>query len=157
MYHIFLFLHIMGAIAAFGPSFTFPIIGKMMKKNPEHRLFALETMEVIHYRLIFPVSLTLVVSGAGLMWVTGTDIFRPWLLASVIIFALAFAVSFTVQAPAVAKMIEVGRAATSPGPGAQAMPRPDLSKVLWRARIGRHILTVFLFATVALMIWQPGD
>jgi hypothetical protein len=37
---IFLFLHVMGAIVAFGPTYSFPIIGKMAGEEPQHANFA---------------------------------------------------------------------------------------------------------------------
>ena len=38
---ILLFLHIGGAIVAFGPTFAFPILGPMAGKEPQHANFAL--------------------------------------------------------------------------------------------------------------------
>jgi uncharacterized membrane protein len=155
MYRVFLYLHIMGAIVAFGPSFTFPLIGFMMRQEPEHRLFALRTIEVIHHRLIVPVSLTMLVSGGGLAVVTGTSPFTPWLLASLAIYALAFYVGLRIQGPAVARMIELGSRPPE-GSGGRAVVAPEVRVLLQRSKLGRHILTVSLFTIVALMVWRPG-
>ena len=42
-----LFLHILGAIAGFGPSFAFPIVGAMGGKEREHGNFATRVSETI--------------------------------------------------------------------------------------------------------------
>lgn len=38
---LFLFLHVGGAILGFGPTYTFPFIGAMAGKEPQHVNFAL--------------------------------------------------------------------------------------------------------------------
>jgi hypothetical protein len=51
---IFLFLHVMGAIAAFGPSFALPIIASQSRKMPSGALFGLKLADLIERRLIIP-------------------------------------------------------------------------------------------------------
>jgi len=51
-----LFLHILGAIAGFGPSFAFPIVGAMGGKEREHGNFATRVSEAISGRLVWALS-----------------------------------------------------------------------------------------------------
>ena len=48
------FLHVIGAIAGFGPSFAFPIIGAMGGAEREHGNFATRISETISGRLVYP-------------------------------------------------------------------------------------------------------
>jgi uncharacterized membrane protein len=156
MYRFFLYLHIMGAVIAFGPTFTFPLIGRVMSKERQHANFALRMIEVIHLRLILPMSLTMLVSGAGLMYATKTSLMTPWLLASLTIYGLAFVVSLFIQMPTVSRLIELSAQPISAGPGAAAAPNPELKMLVRRSKRGRHFLTASLFVIVALMVWRPG-
>ena len=44
---IFLFLHVLGAIAAFGPSFVFPIIARQSRQMPTMAMFGLKLTDTI--------------------------------------------------------------------------------------------------------------
>lgn len=160
MYSVCLYLHIMGAIAAFGPSFTFPVISGLIKREPQYRNFALRAIHAIHFRLMFPVTLTLLVSGGGLIYFAHVDLTEPWLLTSLALFFLALGVGLFVQGPAMHRLIELSAAPLSDGPGAAtAIPaevKQELRGLSRRTRIGRYILTISLFSIAALMIWRPG-
>ena len=54
---IFLVLHVGGAIFAFGPTLTFPLIGSMGGKEPMHTNFSLRVSELIAKRLVIPLAL----------------------------------------------------------------------------------------------------
>ena len=46
-----LFLHVLGAVVAFGPTFAFRFIGGMGGKEPQHSNFATRVSETIAMRL----------------------------------------------------------------------------------------------------------
>ena len=51
---LFLILHIMAAIVAFGPTFAFPLMGGMIATNPAWALPISEAMERIEARITLP-------------------------------------------------------------------------------------------------------
>ena len=64
---IFLFLHVMGAIAAFGPSFVLPVIASQSRRMPSGALFGLKLTDTVERRLIIPLGLFQAVTGIGLI------------------------------------------------------------------------------------------
>ena len=86
---IFLFLHVMGAIVAFGPNYSFPIIGAMAGKEPQHANFASRVNEAITNQRIIPLAIFQGITGLVLIWLTGmkprmplTSTVRPPLFVS---------------------------------------------------------------------------
>jgi len=121
---IFLTIHILTAIVAFGPSFAFPLISSFAAKEPQHGLFAIRLIDLIERRMILPAALTMPVSGALLVWSEGIDLLGThWLLAAITLYVVAITFAFTVQLRTVDRMIETaGRMGapaprTKPGPG----------------------------------------
>src|SRR5437016_1599044 len=68
LFSLFLFLHVISAIIAFGPTFTFALIGAAGAKEPQHGNFGLRLAETITDRVVIPVALTMPVTGVLLIW-----------------------------------------------------------------------------------------
>ena len=64
---ILLFQHVGGAIIAFGPTFTFPLIGAMGGREPQHVNFALRLAEAIEMRFVLPLAVFQGVTGVLLI------------------------------------------------------------------------------------------
>ena len=156
-WHAFwLFLHIYAAIIAFGPTFVFPLVGPMLEKNPQHALFGFRIFEVIENRLVVPVALTMPISGVGLIATTDISILHtPWLLAGVILYAIALGIALLNQVPATAHAIGILEGAHA-GEGGGEGPPAGLQTQVNRARIGGMILALLLITIVILMVTKPG-
>jgi hypothetical protein len=63
---IFLFLHVMGAIVAFGPVFSFPIIGRMGGAEPQHANFATRVSDTISKERVLPLAIFQGITGVAL-------------------------------------------------------------------------------------------
>lgn len=156
---ILLFLHVGGAIVAFGPSFTFPIIGAMGGREREHVNFALRLQELIGSRLVLPLALFQGVTGVLLIWRTGRDVFgTAWLGLAILLYLLAISTALLVSLPTVRRLI----AATSgpppaPPPGAPppAEPPPHLAALVRRARMAGFFQLGLILAIVFLMVVKP--
>lgn len=156
---ILLFLHVGGAIVAFGPSFTFPIIGAMGGREREHVNFALRLQESIGSRLVLPLALFQGVTGVLLIWRTGRDVFgTAWLGLAILLYLLAISTALLVSLPTVRRLI----AATSgpppaPPPGAPppAGPPPHLAALVRRARMAGFFQLGLILAIVFLMVVKP--
>jgi uncharacterized membrane protein len=150
-----LFLHVLGAIAGFGPSFVFPIVGAMGGKEREHGNFATRVSETISSRLVYPIGITLPITGALLILVTGRDLSARtnwWLGLAIVIYVIAYGYSFFVQRTYVERVIELTSA--PPPPGATGPP-PELPGLVKRIQQGGMGLTVGLLVIIFLMVVKP--
>jgi predicted integral membrane protein DUF2269 len=151
-----LFLHIVGAIAGFGPSFTFPIIGAMGGAEREHGNFATRVSETISGRLIYPIGITLPITGALMILVLGLDLTAKsnwWLDVAIVLYVIAYGFSFFSQRKTVERVIELTSA--PPPPGASGPP-PELPGLIKRIQRGGMLLTVLLLSIIFLMVVKPG-
>jgi uncharacterized membrane protein len=150
-----LFLHVLGAIAAFGPSFTFPIIGSMGGKEPQHGNFATRVSETISGRLVYPIGITLPITGALIILVRGIDLSSPayyWLGIAIVLYIIAYGYSFFVQRKTVERVIEI---TSGPPPAGATGPPPELPGLVKRIQRGGMVLTVLLLAIIFLMVVKP--
>src|SRR5687768_5591227 len=99
---LLLFLHIGGAILAFGPTFTFPILGPMAGKEPQHVNFALRFQRAVATRLIVPLALFQGVTGLLLIWKANWNLFTTyWLLAGIVLYVMALVLSIGYGLPTI--------------------------------------------------------
>src|ERR1044071_2781373 len=99
---IFLFLHIGGAIAAFGPTIASGFIGPMAGAEPMHGNFALRIIAHVTERVVEPGAVFVFLMGIGLIWSKGWNPFTTlWLAIAIILFLITLSVSVFVQLPTV--------------------------------------------------------
>ena len=151
---IFLFLHVMGAIIAFGPAFSaFPIIGSMAGKEPQHANFAARINEQITKTRVVPLAIFQGVTGLVLIYLTGLNPFSQlWLGLGIILYVIALTYALAVQAPTGRRIVELTSA--PPPPGATG-PSPELMAAVKRAQQGGMILGILILAIVILMVTKP--
>lgn len=154
---LWLTLHILAAIAAFGPTFAYGIIGARGGKDPRHALFATETIEAIANRLTYPIGLVVLVTG--ILMIFSADISlgdNPWLWIALILYVITYLFSFLVQRPAGLAMIAEMKKMTGPPPEGASGPPPQLARLVKRTQLGGMFLTLMLVVIVVLMVWKPG-
>jgi uncharacterized membrane protein len=151
---IFLFLHVMGAIIAFGPAFSaFPIIGSMAGKEPQHANFAARINEAITKTRVIPLAIFQGVTGLVLIYLTGLNPFSQlWLGLGIVLYVIALTYALAVQAPTGRRIVELTSA--PPPPGATG-PSPELMAAVKRAQQGGMILGILILAIVILMVTKP--
>ena len=150
-----LFLHVLGAIVAFGPTFSFAIIGAAGGAEPQHANFATRATHLVSSRLVYPIGITLPITGALMMGVRQINpLDRPywWLLVAIVVYIVAYGYSFFVQRKIVERVIELSSA--PPPPGASGPP-PELMALVKRIQRGGMMLGVLLIAIVFLMVVKP--
>ena len=154
---IFLFLHVMGAIAAFGPSFALPIIARQARAMPSGALFGLKVTDLIERRLIIPLGLFQAVTGIGLIWTVGFDLTAThWLAAGIVLYVIAIVFAILVQARTIESMIHLVESAPPPAPGTPPGPPPPAFLALAaRAQNGGIFLSVMLVLIVFFMAIKP--
>ena len=151
---VFLFLHVIGAIIAFGPTFSaFPVIGAMAGKEPQHANFAARVNGRIFQVRVLPLAIFQGVTGLVLIFLTGMNPFSQlWLGLGIVLYVIAISYALLVQAPTGRRIAEL--TATPPPPGASGPP-PELMAAVKRSRQGSMALQLLLVLIVILMVTKP--
>ena len=149
-----LFLHVLGAIVAFGPTFAIPIIGAMGGKEPQYANFATRVSATITDRFVIPLGIFQGVTGALLIWISGRDLFASvWLLIAIVLYVFTLAFALTVQRRHVHRIIELSSA--PPPPDAKGPP-PGLAEEVRAVQRGGALLTALIVIIVFLMVVKPS-
>ncbi len=150
-----LFLHVLGAVVAFGPTFAFSFIGAAGGAEPQHANFATRVSHTISSKLVYPIGLTLPITGLAMMAVRGINPFERaywWLAVAIVLYLIAYGYSFIVQRKYVERVIELSSA--PPPPGATGPP-PELVELVGKIQRGGMMLGVLLVIIIFLMVVKP--
>ena len=160
MFQLFLFLHVMGAIAVFGPSFAFPFIAAQVRKTPQHGHFAAVVSDIIERRLIIPGAIVQGITGVGLFLIAGRDLSSRanwWLGIAIVLYLIAILFAIFVQAKNAENMVHL-TANMPPGPppaGAPAGPPPEIAATGKALAQGGQLLSILIVLIVLLMVVKP--
>jgi uncharacterized membrane protein len=151
---IFLFLHVMGAIIAFGPTFSvYPIAATMGRAEPQHLNFVARVNGAIFQTRAVPLAIFQGITGLALVWLTGFNPFSQlWLGVGIVLYLIALGYALGVQAPTGRRIAEL--TAQPPPPGASGPP-PELLAAAKRSKQGSLFLQILLVVIVILMVTKP--
>ena len=156
---LLLFLHIGGAIVAFGPTFTFPILGPIAGREPPHVNFALRFQKRVATTLVVPLALFQGVTGVALIWKSGWNVLAVnWLSVSIVLYLIALGVAIGIGLPTMNKLIDATSAPPPPPPaGSQppSGPPPHIASLVARGRRAGLAQTALIVAIVFLMVTKP--
>ena len=155
----FLFAHVLGAIIAFGPTFSFAIIGRLGAQEREHAGFATRLSYALSRVQVTPFAILQGITGVGLVVTGNIDVLKvPWLTISIVLYLVALGYAMFVQGPTVKRII----AMTTPpagGPPAGGPPAggppPELMGLVRRVQRGGLLLMALVTTIVALMVLKP--
>ncbi|HWN80501.1 MAG TPA: DUF2269 family protein [Candidatus Udaeobacter sp.] len=151
---LFLYLHIGGAIVAFGPTIAFPIIGARAAKEPMHGNFALRVTEFLTERVVEPGAIFVFLMGVGLIITRGYNLVEDlWVTVAIVLFIITLSFSYFVQLRTVREMIAMTN--QPPPPDAPPGPPPGFPQLSTRAARGGAFMTLLLFTILALMVVKP--
>ena len=152
MLQLWLFLHILGAIVAFGFGFYAPVFGMMAAKEPQHGNWYMRTAKRLSNVVLVPVAISMFITGTLLVVETGgmRRFEELWLALALILYVISLLIVFLAQRPALNKII----ALTSQPPGPEGPP-PELAENIRKMQLYGGILLVLTIAIVALMVWKP--
>jgi hypothetical protein len=146
----FLFLHVMGAILAFGPTFAFSVMGAMAGKEPQHANFSARQVAAISNRLVYPLAIFLLIIALQI-----EPQKQAWLTAGIVLYLIAIVYALTVQRNALHHLIEL--TSTPPPPGTPpGPPPPELLATVKRIQRGGIFLGLLIVTIVFLMVAKPG-
>jgi uncharacterized membrane protein len=151
---VFLFLHVMGAIVAFGPTFSvYPIAAAMGRKEPQHLNFVARLNGLIFQTRAAPLAIFQGVTGLALIWLTGFNPFTElWLGLGILLYLIALGYALGVQAPTGRRIAEL---TASPPPPGSSGPPPELIAAAKRSKQGSLFLQMLLVVIVVLMVTKP--
>jgi uncharacterized membrane protein len=156
-----IFLHIFGAILAFGPGYSFMILGPMAGAEPQHAGFAIRFQRRVSVRMILPLALFQGVTGLLLVWKTGINLFTTlWLLVAIVLYVIALAVSIGVGLPTLNRLVALTSAPppqAQPGaaPPARTGPPPEVAALVRRGRLVGITQSILVVLIVFLMVTKP--
>lgn len=161
LFTLLLFAHILGAIIAFGPTFSSPIIGRMGAQDRAHSNFAMRVSHELARVQILPLAIVQGLTGLGLIVVGNVDLAKAtWLLVAIALYLFAIGYAIFVQTPLANRII----AMTTPPAGAPAGPPagppaggppPELMGMIKRIKRGGMLLIVLVVSIVFLMVTKP--
>jgi hypothetical protein len=159
LFSLLLFAHVLGAIIAFGPTFSGPIIGRMGAQARAHGNFAMRVSRELARVQILPLALVQGLTGLGLIFTGNIDVMKAtWLLVAIVLYLIAIGFAIFVQTPRAIRII----AMTTPPPGAPAAsgppaggPPPALVGEITKVKRGGMLLIVLVTAIVFLMVVKP--
>jgi uncharacterized membrane protein len=154
LFTILLFLHVLGAIVAFGPGFASMVVGPMAAKEPQYANFYARTQVAAGRKLVTPVSITLAITGIAMIVTRGWPVLtggKHWLEAGILLYVVAVVVAMAVLAPAGRRLVELTSQPPAPGTG----PSPELRSSASRVRTGGLFLSLLVVAITFLMIVKP--
>ncbi|MBI2763854.1 MAG: DUF2269 family protein [Chloroflexi bacterium] len=156
-----LWLHIFGAVVAFGPTFAFPLIGGMGGKEPMHANFATRISEKIEKGITIPLAIVQGITGVGLLLASGrnlTDSTNYWLDLAIVLYAIALTLAIFVQTPRIELVVQMTSSPPPPpAPGATPSgPPPALLAAVKAVQQGGMLLTVLVVVIIFLMVMKPG-
>jgi uncharacterized membrane protein len=147
-----LVIHILGAIAIFGVTFSFPFIGALAKKEGAPVAWALKLSDFIETKWVNPLALTIQpASGALLIVHNHFDPFKAqhrWLAAGIIIYIVAMFYAIFIQG-------RIGKKALHMAEANQF--GPEFGALMKKLQMGGQFLTVLLITIVILMVTKPGS
>ena len=175
LFSLFLFLHIGAAIIAFGPTFTFPVIGGMGARDPMHANFAVRVTEALEDKFVLPFAISMPFTGVGLIYfghINLADRSGWWLSLGIVLYVIALYIAVFVQRPTVQHMVKItaggpppgagpagsaglGGAAGGPGSGRPAGPPPEVVATARKIQRNGGILGLLIVLIVLLMIVRP--
>lgn len=151
-----LFLHVLGAIVAFGPTFAYSVTAGMGAKEPQHSLFGLRVNAAIGDKIVYPLAAVQGITGVLLIVAAGWNLTAPggrWLITSIVLYVIALGFATAVQRKRVHTLIDLLSNRPKDAP-AGPPPAPALA-LIKSIQQGGIILTVLIVAIILLMVLKP--
>lgn len=161
LFPVLLFAHVLGAIIAFGPTFSFPIIGAMGGREGMHGNFATRVSERIAMIQVEPLAVLQGITGLSLIYFGNIDLFKStWLLIAIPLYLIALSYALFVQNPAVKKVVAMTGGVPAPGAQPPAPPAgppaggppPELMAAVTKVQRGGMLLASLIVVIVFLMV-----
>ena len=158
---VFLFLHVLGAIASFGPTLTYGLwASRAARAGPQVRTFVIESTTWVDNHLATPAFVLQAVTGIALVLLQERDFFdTAWLLMGVGLYVVAFLLAVIALVPATRRQraASVALDANPQDPEARsAFERASASTRTFGIVLGVLTLGIVYFMVVKPELWSAG-
>jgi len=155
----FLVLHVLVAIAAFGPSYAYPVIGRFSAEGTQSARLVARMIHTVQVRIQIPGAIVMPFLGLALIYLGHFQLWQSdWLVTSIVLYTIAFFFAIGVQTPLIGRMSRALARLPDPTPGsAPSPPPPEIAAMARRVRMNGIVLTVLITTIIVLMVWKPGN
>jgi uncharacterized membrane protein len=151
-----IFIHVLSAILAFGPTFTFGLYGAQAGREPQHGNFMARANKYVGDRWVLPIALSMPISGLLIVWAAGINLLATrWLLLGIVLYVVALGYVLLVQRPATIKLIEL-TSTPPPAGAAPGGPPPEVLATVAKIRRGGMFTGLLIVIIVVLMVVKPA-
>jgi uncharacterized membrane protein len=153
--HLFLLLHVLGAIAALGPTLTYGLwVSLAERADPATRAFVLRSISWLDRRLPTPAYMAQAVTGVVLIGLTGISFFRTgWLVIGVAVYIGLTVTAIAAYAPAFRTQRDLAeRVAADPSDRTIATAYRAAATTATRYGV---VVTILTLVVLFLMVWKP--
>jgi uncharacterized membrane protein len=146
-YEVIKFFHVLLAIVAVGYNATYGVWLARAAREPEHEGFALRGVKLLDDRFANPAYVLLLVTGLLMVWVGDLELTQFWILAALVLYAVAVGLGLLVYTPTLREQIAV---LESSGP--DSVEFRTLSR---RGTTVGGVLAIDVIVIVFLMVTKP--
>ncbi len=146
-YEVIKFFHVLLAIVAVGFNATYGIWLARAARQPEHEAFTLRGVKLLDDRFANPAYALLLITGLLMVWIGDLDLTQFWLLAALVLYAIAVILGLLVYTPTLRNQIAVLESSGAASTEFQALSR--------RGTVLGIVLAVDVIVIVFLMVTKP--
>jgi uncharacterized membrane protein len=156
-----LFLHVAGAILAFGPTFAFGLYADLAEQDRSHIPFNNQARAAVSRRFVVPGTIAMGVTGVLLIVSVGIPLFDPayrWLQLGILLYLGAITWNVTVTRRHQTRIAELARelaAARERGEPA-GPPPPEMAAHIHAVRRDGKAMGIVVLVIVFLMVVKPS-
>jgi uncharacterized membrane protein len=146
-YEVIKFFHVLLAIVAVGFNATYGIWLARAARQPEHEAFTLRGVKLLDDRFANPAYALLLITGLLMVWIGDLDLTQFWLLAALVLYAIAVILGLLVYTPTLRNQIAVLESSGAASTEFQALSRRGTALGI--------VLAVDVIVIVFLMVTKP--
>lgn len=148
LYTTLKYIHIVSAIVALGVNVTYSLWFYRARKKPEALAFTLQTIKVIDEWIAVPAYVLLFPSGWWLASLAGWQLTTPWILTSLVLYAIISIAGLGIFTPALKKQIALAENSGS--------DTAEYQKISRRTNTTSIALNIIVLVIIFLMIAKPA-
>jgi uncharacterized membrane protein len=146
-YEVIKFFHVVLAIVAVGFNATYGVWLARAAKEPEHEGFTLRGVKLLDDRFANPAYGLLLLTGLLMVWIGDLELAQFWIVAGLVLYAVAVGLGLLVYTPTLRKQIEALGSSGAASVEFQALSR--------KGTIVGIVLAVDVILIVFLMVTKP--
>ncbi len=148
LYTTLKYIHIVSAIVALGVNVTYSLWFYRARKKPEALAFTLQTIKVIDEWIVVPAYVLLFPSGWWLASLAGWQLTTPWILTSLVLYAIISIAGLGIFTPALKKQIALAENSGS--------DTAEYQKISRRTNTTSIALNIIVLVIIFLMVAKPA-